>query len=260
MRCAAKKLSENDKAGFRLVRAAWQGLFCHHVRTGFNDIVLLVLMGMLLFTLLPFAAPVAMHWGWYGVGEGIYRFYAFFCHQLPQRSWFLFGAKLTYMLSEIQQAAPTLPPEELRQFIGNETMGWKVAWSDRMIAFYTMTPIFGLMYARVRSRVAVRPLSVRAFLLALFPLVIDGSTHALNDILFSPYSMEGFRNTNAWLAVITLNRFPEFYAGDHLGTFNWWARLLTGIVAAWAVAFTLFPMLDLLCGQSEYEITHSITR
>jgi len=221
-----------------------------------------VLMVMLPFALLPLAAPVAMHWGWDGIGEGIYRFYAFFCHQLPQRSWFFFGTKLTYTLSEIQQAAPTLSPEELRRFIGNETVGWKVAWSDRMIAFYTMTPVFGLMYTGLRRRITVRPLSLQTFLLALLPLAIDGSTHALNDALFGPYSMEGFRNTNAWLAAFTLNRFPELYAGDHLGTFNWWARLLTGLLAAWAVAFTLFPMLDYfrMCGQVAHETQSEVTQ
>ena len=101
-----------------------------------------------------------------------------------------------------------------------------------------------------------------SFLLALLPLAIDGSTHALNDALFGPYSMEGFRNTNAWLAAFTLNRFPEFYAGDHLGTFNWWARLLTGLLAAWAVAFTLFPMLDYfrMCGQVAHETQCKVTR
>jgi hypothetical protein len=28
------------------------------------------------------------------------------------------------------------------------------------------------------------------------------------------------------------------------GTFNWWMRLLTGLLAAWGVAFLAFPWLD----------------
>ncbi len=221
-----------------------------------------VLLVMLSFALLPFAAPVAMHLGWNGIGEGLYRFYALFCHQLPQRSWFLFGEKLTYTLSEIRQAAPTLTPENMRQLIGNETMGWKVAWSDRMIAFYTMTPVFGLVYVWLSHRIALRPLPLKALLLALFPLAIDGVSHALNDALFGPSSTEGFRTTNAWLATLTSNRFPGFYAGDHLGTFNWWVRLLTGMLAAWAVAFTLFPSLDRfgVRGQPNHETRSQTTR
>ncbi|RIK32223.1 MAG: hypothetical protein DCC55_36355 [Chloroflexi bacterium] len=35
-----------------------------------------------------------------------------------------------------------------------------------------------------------------------------------------------------------------FYAGDQAGSLNWWLRLLSGLGAAWGVAFWLFPWLD----------------
>ncbi len=43
-----------------------------------------------------------------------------------------------YSLREIQSVwQATSDPMVLRRFIGNEIMGWKIAWSDRMISFYT---------------------------------------------------------------------------------------------------------------------------
>lgn len=210
----------------------------------------LLLAPLLIFTLLPFAAPLAMHLGLEFWGDLLYRFYSLFCHQLPQRSWFLFGPKLTYTLAEIQQAASASSPWELRAFVGTPEMGWKVAWSDRMISFYTLTPVFGLAYTMLR-RLGRRsaPLPWFVLLLTLLPLAIDGGTHAINDVLTGGMSSDGFRDTNQWLAWITFNAFPGFYAGDQLGAFNWWARLMTGALAAWGVAFTVFPLLDQLFHQ-----------
>lgn len=63
----------------------------------------LLLTGLALFVTLPFLAPVLMALGWREAGQQLYTFYLPFCHQLPQRSWFFFGAKFTYTLDEISQ-------------------------------------------------------------------------------------------------------------------------------------------------------------
>lgn len=204
----------------------------------------LLIGGMLVVTLLPFLAPVLMAVGWTGAGTLLYTLYTPFCHQLPQRSWFLFGEKLTYTLAEIVQVYPSTDPWQLRFFYGTPEIGWKVAWSDRMLSFYTMTPVFGLLYAAL-GRGRWRPISWRVLVLTLLPIALDGTTHILNDLL-SGVSGGGFRDTNLWLAALTGNAFPAFYPGDHFGTFNWWARLLTGLLAAWGVAFFAFPWLDKL--------------
>jgi uncharacterized membrane protein len=88
-------------------------------------------------------------------------------------------------------------------------------------------------------------ISFRLLLLMLLPLFIDGTSHALNDI-FSGASGSGFRDNNAWLAFLTDNAFPGFYAGDALGTLNWWLRLLTGLIAAWGIAAFLVSWLNQL--------------
>jgi len=206
---------------------------------------------MSVIVILPFLAPVAMQLGWTRIGRIIYTVYIPFCHQLPQRSWFLFGPKLTYRLDEITDVIGVVNVSQLRFFYGTPEMGWKVAWSDRMVSFYFMIPVFGILYAALRSLgLRIPPIPVKVLLLTLAPLAIDGVTHMISDILFG-ISAGGFRDTNAWLAVITANRFPGFYAGDHFGTFNWWMRLLTGLVAAWGIAFFTFPYLDKLMKQEE---------
>ncbi len=105
---------------------------------------------------MPFLAPVFMHLGWTGAGKAVYFIYSFFCHQLPERSFFWFGEKTMYSLSEIQSAwQNTDNPMILRQFIGNEAMGWKVAWSDRMISFYTGVWLFAALWYPFRKESAV---------------------------------------------------------------------------------------------------------
>jgi uncharacterized membrane protein len=190
-----------------------------------------------------------MLWGWPSLGEAVYMLYMPTCHQLPQRSWFLFGEKLTYTLTEIQQVYASTDPWQLRFFYGTPEMGWKVAWSDRMISFYTMTPIFGLLYAVLRRQVR-RPLPLKLFLILLLPLALDGATHVISDMIWG-ISAGGLRDANAWLAVLTGNALPGFYAGDHLGTFNWWMRLVSGALAAAGVAFYAFPWLDGLLRRNE---------
>ncbi len=216
----------------------------------FTHWLALLLAAMLIFTLLPFLAPLFMVLGWTGLGHLIYTLYIPTCHQLPQRSWFLFGESLTYTLPEIQQVYPAVDPRQLRFFYGTQEMGWKVAWSDRMISFYTLTPVFGLLYVALQRWVR-RPLPLQLFLLALLPMTLDGVSHMISDVGWG-ISGGGFRDTNAWLALLTGNAFPAFYAGDHFGTFNWWMRLVTGLLAAWGVAFYVFPWLDrFLCAERQ---------
>ncbi|MCL4561690.1 MAG: hypothetical protein M1281_13890, partial [Chloroflexi bacterium] len=57
---------------------------------------------LVLYVILPFAAPLLMEIGWVSLGLGIYHIYSYLCHQLPERSIFLFGPKMSYSLSEIQ--------------------------------------------------------------------------------------------------------------------------------------------------------------
>ena len=198
----------------------------------------LIVYGIWVF--LPYFAPLFMQIGWTGAGKAIYFIYSFFCHQLPERSFFWFGEKTMYSLSEIQTAwQDTINPMILRQFIGNETMGWKIAWSDRMISLYTSVWLFAAIWYPFRRK--IKPISWWGFILLLIPIAIDGGTHMISD--FAGIG-QGFRDTNQWLAALTNNALPvTFYAGDALGSFNSIMRFITGILAGLGIVWIAFPYI-----------------
>ncbi len=212
-----------------------------------------------LYVGLPWLAPMFMKAGWTGAGQALYTFYAYQCHQLPERSYFLFGSKTMYSLEEIQAAwQDTNNPLILRKFVGNEALGWKVAWSDRMVSLYTSMLAGMVVFAFVRKRLP--PLPIWAFALLLAPMAIDGGTHALSDVLGGGVGM-GFRDSNDWLAVLTGNTLPAaFYAGDALGSFNWLMRLVTGILMGLAVVRLLFPMLEDWVADARQQIEEKFAR
>jgi uncharacterized membrane protein len=193
-----------------------------------------------LWVLIPFLAPVFMHFGWTGAGKVVYFIYSFFCHQLPERSFFLFGEKNMYSLAEIQSVwQNTANPLVLRQFTGNEAMGWKIAWSDRMISFYTSVWLFALVAYPMRR--SIKTLPWWGSLLLLLPIAVDGVTHAISDLAGIGI---GFRDTNMWLAALTKDQFSAaFYAGDALGSFNSLARFITGVLAGLGIVWFVFPYI-----------------
>lgn len=194
-----------------------------------------------LYVGLPFLAPVFMHLGLNTAGQVIYAIYSTQCHQLPERSFFLFGPQVMYPLSNIQAVfQQTFDPLILRQFIGNPEFGWKVAWSDRMVSMYTSILVFGLIWGAMRRR--IKPLPWWGFFLFLLPLALDGGTHFISDLAGIAH---GFRDSNAWLAALTHNAFPaRFYSGDALGSFNSWMRLLSGVLFGMGVVWFSFPYLE----------------
>jgi uncharacterized membrane protein len=201
--------------------------------------IFLAIYGLWIFT--PFLAPVFMLIGWTGGGKAIYFVYSFFCHQLPERSFFFFGQQTMYSLSQIQAAwQNTTDPMILREFIGNESMGWKVAWSDRMISFYSSVWLFAIVWMPFRKR--VKPLSFLRFAILLLPMALDGGTHLISD--FAGIG-QGFRDTNQWLLTLTNHALPvSFLTGDALGSFNSWARIITGLLAGLGIVWLAFPHLE----------------
>ncbi len=218
--------------------------FAHHWLLIFN-----VMIG--LYVWLPWLAPVFMKLGWESAGNLIYTIYSTQCHQLPERSFFLFGDKFMYSLAEVQAAwRNTNSPFILRQFIGSETMGWKVAWSDRMVSMYTTIFFVGVLHGVFRKW--LRPMPFWAFVLSTLPMAIDGGTHLISDLAGIG---NGFRDNNAWLALLTNNAFsPLFYAGDAVGSFNGWMRLITGIIFGVGIVWLAYPHLE----DAFAEVAHDI--
>jgi len=189
----------------------------------------------------PITAPLFMKLGWNIPGRTIYWIYSFLCHQLPERSYFLFGPKISYSLSEIQSVWPfSNDATILRQFIGNESFGWKIAWSDRMVSMFASLWIFAILWSSLKSK--IKPLPFWGLLTLFLPLIIDGTTHLISD--FAGLGL-GFRDTNSWLLFLTNNPIsPSFYSGDAWGSFNAWMRLMTGVLFGFGTVWYTFPILN----------------
>jgi uncharacterized membrane protein len=207
-----------------------------------------LVVGLGIFDGLPFLAPVFMHIGWDVPGRAIYFVYSFLCHQMAQRSFFLFGPNgfqmyninvLPINLNGLSEGAGILA---FRGFIGNPQVGWKVAWSDRMVSMYASPLLATIVYGLLRIRIRVRPIPLWLFGLLLLPMAVDGFTHMASD--FAGIG-QGFRDSNVWLASLTGNALPAwFYAGDALGSFNSWMRLLSGLTFGVGIVGLILPNID----------------
>jgi len=222
--------------------------------------IFLVVYGV--FNLVPFLAPVVMHLGWTAAGNRIYDAYSLMCHQMAQRSFFLFGSKVMYNADQLPLQLTGNSGTDmllLRQFRGNEIVGWKVAWSDRMVSMYGGIWLAGAAYlllSRIRN---IRPLSWWVFGLLVLPMAIDGGTHMISDTAGGLF--EGFRYRNEWLASLTARALPiSFYRGDALGSFNSWMRLFSGVLFGIGIAGLAFPYIDRFNQTSAQTLTDKLNR
>lgn len=207
--------------------------------------LIFVIIGLAVFNGLPFLAPLFMKLGWDTAGSLVYLAYSPLCHQMAQRSFFLFGPQGFQMYNANQlpvDYTSPLAPLLLKAFTGNAALGWKVAWSDRMVSMYGSPLIAAVSYAIARKFGVVRAMPWWGLALAALPMALDGGSHFVSD--FAGVSA-GFRDTNAWLAVLTNHIVPAaFYSGDALGSFNSWMRLLTGLIFGVGIGWFALPYMD----------------
>lgn len=144
------------------------------------------------YVFLPFLAPVFMQMGLTLPARGIYLVYSFLCHQLPDHSFFLFGANAVPHLHELEAAgmAPGLDLLGQRRFIGSLEAGYKVALCQRDLAIYGSVLAAGLVYAMFRNR--IKSPSIKVYILLVIPMAIDGLTQ-----------MFGLRESNWFLRSVT---------------------------------------------------------
>src|SRR5947207_12286867 len=104
-------------------------------------------LGVALFLTGALAAPVLAAVGWQAAADALYAAYHFTCHQWAFRSFFFFGQQPVY--SQQSLAAQGIDPFG---FMGNPSLGWKMAFCERDLAIYVGLLIVGLLYARQRNR------------------------------------------------------------------------------------------------------------
>jgi uncharacterized membrane protein len=152
------------------------GAFARHWLAIFNIVVLL-------FVALPFLAPVLMQAGATGAGSLIYKIYAPTCHQLPERSIFLFGDERFYSAHDLEShghlpAGLNILQRQSLRWVGSPETGWKVAICQRDVAIYGAILLAGLAFALLRPILGRggkwRKMPVLMYLALLLPIVLDG--------------------------------------------------------------------------------------
>lgn len=191
-----------------------------------------------LFIGLAAVAPLLLALGLERPARLLYKAYALNCHQLPQRSYFLFGPGGidTYSLEQVLTWGAD--PGNLRGFVGNAEVGFKMAMAHRTTAIFGTVFVAGLAYALLRRRLLPLPWKWCPSLIA--PMLVDGLSHVVSEI-----TGLGFRTTNAWAAWLTGGALaPAFYTGTGIRSLNWLLRTLTGALVGLATVWLLYPLLD----------------
>ncbi|MGD9316262.1 MAG: DUF2085 domain-containing protein [Anaerolineae bacterium] len=160
-----------------------------------------------LYVGLPLLAPVLMDAGWTLPAKVIYTVYRPACHQRPERSYFFGGPETVYSPEELAAAGVDLDP--FARDIGNEQVGWKVAFCERDVAIYGAIFVSGLVYGLVRKRLKGWRMRFRYFVPFLIPMAIDG--------------------------VLQLFGFYES---------NWVFRTITGVIFGVGAVFFAYPYLE----------------
>ena len=145
--------------------------------------LLIANLALALYIGLPFLAPVLMRADHTLGAKIIYSVFRPLCHQMPERSYFLFGERLTWSLEALNSHLGSLAP---RRFVGNAVTGYKVAVCQRCVAIYGTMLLCGLLFGLVRTR--VEPLSIKGFIALLVPMGIDGMGQLLHLWSSTPFT------------------------------------------------------------------------
>lgn len=136
-------------------------LLARHWLAELNGACGVFLAGALLAPLLGLA-------GWEAAAQRVYDVYHLACHQWAFRSLFLFGSQPIYARDEL--AALGRDPFG---FVGDASLGWKVAICERDLAIYAGVLAVGLVFARRRD---LPWLGLLGYGLLALPMAIDGFT------------------------------------------------------------------------------------
>jgi len=222
-----------------------------------------------LYVAFPILAPVLMNAGVDGPARVIYKVYSPLCHQMTQRSFFLFGEQSAYPreiagtdLKPIEAYKDTIPEfadvEEgdwpafffaARRFVGNEQMGYKMALCERDIGIYGFVLIGGLVYAMLRNRLKVRPLPFILFvIIGIGPIAIDGFSQLISYWV-TPTGGGQASGFLAWVQSV----FPLRESTPTL-------RALTGGLFGFTLAWLAYPQVEIGMRSTERQLAEKLGR
>lgn len=217
--------------------------------------IVLIVLGI--YVALPFVAPTLMAVGAEGPARVIYSVYAPFCHQFGFRSFFLFGEQPVYpranaesgwtpfevYAQDLEEFNEFTEADEFtsldwvltqKNFLGTETMGYKVALCERDIFIYMAIFAFALIYSRPAVRKRLRPVPLWLYVfLGVAPIGIDGFSQLLG---YPPFEFWPQRET-----------IPEF-------------RVLTGAVFGAMTAWLGIPYIDMSMRETVEQIEEKLAR
>ena len=173
-------------------------------------------------------------------GKVIYWIYSFLCHQLPERSYFLFGPKISYSIGEIQSVWKNTKHCSPPAVYGKSANGLEgcLVRPNGVDVYQSLD---------FRNVVGVVPEEDRrlpwwGLVLLLLPMAIDGTTHFLSDLAGFG---QGFSGYQCLVGSVDKSFIPPFfYAGDAWGSFNAWMRLITGILFGLGIVWFGFPYVN----------------
>lgn len=169
-------------------RQFWECGINDGARWALQHWLLLVNGLVLVYSGLPWLAPLAQANGYRRLGMLLFLIYLPLCHQHPERSFFV--------------------------------QGYQVAYCHRCTAMYTALLGVGLIFGLVRRHMRPAPFWMLALL--WLPMVLDGGSHLVDDMLGL-----GFRG-----------------GGDAIGSVNFWLRMVTGVLFALAVMIVIYPRVE----------------
>ncbi|MCB2178525.1 DUF2085 domain-containing protein [bacterium] len=166
----------------------------HFIASHYLKVINIVL---LLYFGLPFLAPVLMKVGLPRLAQPIYSVYKLSCHELAFRSWFLFGEQPVYPraaagmddYASYEEVTGNNPNDLLtaRNFVGNEQLGYKVAFCERDIAIYGAMLLFGIIFSLSGRKIKPLPFLLWV-LVGIMPIALDGVSQLISQMFeYIPY-------------------------------------------------------------------------
>ncbi|HMO57129.1 MAG TPA: DUF2085 domain-containing protein [Roseiflexaceae bacterium] len=151
--------------------SGWLAIFERGVRWGLRHWLRVVNLLLLVYAGLPWLSPLAFAAGYPLLGRILFWIYTPLCHQISDRSFFVYG--------------------------------YQVAFCHRDVALYTTLLAGGLAFGFVRER--LQPIPFWAGGLLTIPILLDGGSHMLEDVIQLGLRSGGndIGTPNFWLRIIT---------------------------------------------------------